>query len=337
MLKLSLGVLLLCYSSEVVRSKLLSVHIIFRHGEKTPEPLLMLPNDPYRNQSFYPFGPGQLTNVNVIKVIATQLPTVLQEGKRTMYDLGKTLRKRYHDFLGDIYTPDALDAWASSFDRCHASLQIVLAALFPPKGPQVWEESLNWQPITYKSLLREDDDLFMGVLKNDFVKLYEEYYSGEEGKKISEEIQPLLSYINAHSNATMKTLRDLMIVYAGWSSEEEYGLTLPVWSKKIYPQPLSDTVTKEYALHVETKAMARKATGKLVKKILADSEKRFKRRSNYKLHLYAAHDVTIAHILTFLKIKYERIPEYAATLILELHEKNGVYFIEESAKLSYDK
>lgn len=36
---------------------------IFRHGEKTPDRLSSYPNDPYLNETYYPYGLGQLTKV----------------------------------------------------------------------------------------------------------------------------------------------------------------------------------------------------------------------------------------------------------------------------------
>lgn len=39
------------------------VHMIFRHGERTPADTY--PNDPFVNSSFSPFGWGQLTNVSI--------------------------------------------------------------------------------------------------------------------------------------------------------------------------------------------------------------------------------------------------------------------------------
>ncbi|GJQ72933.1 hypothetical protein Trydic_g1575 [Trypoxylus dichotomus] len=312
MLKLQIVILLLCSACELVQSKLLVVHLLFRHGEKTPDNFMMLPEDPYRNDFFHPYGPSALTN----------------EGKRTMYNLGKTFRKRYDKFLGDIYTPHILDAWTSSFERCHTSLQLVLASIFPPKDLLIWDEAVHWQPIAYKSLLRKDDTMFLGALRRDFEEIYKAYYLKGEGKVITEEIQPILSYVRMHTNATMETLRNLITIQIVWSAEDEYGLVLPEWSKKIYPQPLNDLVLKDFQLEMATKELARKAVGQLVRKILKDSENYLNDKSNYKLHLYSAHDFTIACVMIFFNMTYASHAGYGASLAIELHEENGTYFFE---------
>jgi hypothetical protein len=59
--------------------------------------------------------------------------------------------------LGKIYTPDLLEAFSSDVNRTKASLQLVLAGLFPPVEEQIWETGLNWQPIPFSTLPLDQD------------------------------------------------------------------------------------------------------------------------------------------------------------------------------------
>lgn len=59
-----------------------------RHGARVPADTY--PNDPYINETFYPYGWGHLTN----------------NGKSVLYQTGEFLRERYDDFLGEYYRPD---------------------------------------------------------------------------------------------------------------------------------------------------------------------------------------------------------------------------------------
>ncbi|KAF2882682.1 hypothetical protein ILUMI_23484 [Ignelater luminosus] len=112
---------------------------IFRHGNRTAS--RSYPTDPYINETYYPYGAGQLTN----------------KGRNTAYHLGKTLRARYKHFLGSTYTPDLVDPVSSSTNRTKMSLELVLAGLFPPKGTALeWQKELNWQPIPYNYLPPND-------------------------------------------------------------------------------------------------------------------------------------------------------------------------------------
>lgn len=74
-----------------------------------------------------------------------------------MYNLGKALRRRYNDFLGDTLLPSTIDPWASSLTRTQNALQLVLAGLYPPKDLLLWDKDLKWQPVAYNSLPKESD------------------------------------------------------------------------------------------------------------------------------------------------------------------------------------
>lgn len=45
---------------------------VFRHGPRTPADTY--PRDPYVNETYYPFGWGQVTNVSAEQVVAKLLP-----------------------------------------------------------------------------------------------------------------------------------------------------------------------------------------------------------------------------------------------------------------------
>ena len=63
------------------------------------------------------------------------------------YKIGQMLRNRYDDFLSAIYRPEDVYAFSSATQRTKASLQLVLAALYPPTKDLVWNEELSWIPI----------------------------------------------------------------------------------------------------------------------------------------------------------------------------------------------
>ncbi|KAF2882681.1 hypothetical protein ILUMI_23483, partial [Ignelater luminosus] len=125
---------ILCVSTCQSEETLEMVHVIFRHGNRTPDLRSSYPNDPYLNNSYYPYGHGQLTN----------------KGKNRMYLLGKALRERYDRFLGPLYTPNILDPVSTDTNRTKMSLELVLAGFFPPHETDLeWQKELNWQPIPY--------------------------------------------------------------------------------------------------------------------------------------------------------------------------------------------
>ena len=78
------------------------------------------------------------------------------------YTLGRFLRERYGDFLGELYIPDEVSALSSDYDRTKMSLQLVLAGLYPPNHTvERWNQNLNWQPIPARYLRRYEDNFFL--------------------------------------------------------------------------------------------------------------------------------------------------------------------------------
>jgi hypothetical protein len=78
---------------------------IFRHGARTPADTF--PNDPHINETFSPFGWGQLTNVSSTSIESHHLTSLpLQKGKAQLFETGSYLRKRYSDFLDGTFMPE---------------------------------------------------------------------------------------------------------------------------------------------------------------------------------------------------------------------------------------
>lgn len=73
------------------------------------------------------------------------------------YQLGKVIRNRYENFLGNNYRTEILKMRSTDVDRTKQSALLVLAGLFPPNLKQKWDEHLNWLPIPYDYEKHERD------------------------------------------------------------------------------------------------------------------------------------------------------------------------------------
>lgn len=83
----------------------------------------------------------------------------IQHGMVQEYQIGQMLRERYNEFLPDVYDTDHVYAYASGVGRTKASLELVLAALYPPSEKLTWNRNLNWMPIPIYSNPRPLDIL----------------------------------------------------------------------------------------------------------------------------------------------------------------------------------
>lgn len=75
----------------------------------------------------------------------------MKKGKYQIYDVGVTIKQRYGEWLGNIYTPNILEARSTEYPRTQMSLELLLAGLWPPVEDQIWNQALNWQPIPFNS------------------------------------------------------------------------------------------------------------------------------------------------------------------------------------------
>jgi len=47
-----------------------------------------------------------------------------------------------------------------------------------------------------------------------------------------------------------------------------------------------------------------------------------------KLNLFSGHDTNVMSIMHALNIFYGNVPRYTSSIIIELHEKNGEFFVK---------
>ncbi len=126
-------VILLCHqviAINVEDTQLVLLQILFRHGDRSP--ISPYPGDPYNETTWAKYGGfGQLT----------------QLGINQTHQYGRFLRKTYSKFLTERYDPKKVFVRSSDFDRTIMSAQSVLSGLFEPKGDQLWNDNIKWQPI----------------------------------------------------------------------------------------------------------------------------------------------------------------------------------------------
>lgn len=64
-------------------------------------------------------------------------------------------------------------------------------------------------------------------------------YNSTIYKKVIEANKDVLEYVEQHAGKPIRTLDDLFGIYQTLNAEDYMNLTLPTWTKTIYPQPIS--------------------------------------------------------------------------------------------------
>merc|ERR1719369_675623 len=88
------------------------VQLVFRHGDRNP--VLFYPNDPYKDESYWPEGPGMLTPI----------------GHQQLVRLGRYFRKVYKDYLPEKYSEDLVYVRSTYKERTQESVKSLMKTLF---------------------------------------------------------------------------------------------------------------------------------------------------------------------------------------------------------------
>ncbi|KAF7279865.1 hypothetical protein GWI33_006671 [Rhynchophorus ferrugineus] len=288
------------------------VHVLFRHGERNPDADSLYPTNPYYNESNYPEGYGQLTN----------------EGKRTEYNIGLALRRRYNHFLGPDWNIKYVEGRSSDYNRTKMSLLLVLAGLYPPRNDQVWS-SLLWQPIPYNYVPRsQDKELFpFSGCNEKLMTMMKQLYVSPELAPYLERYSELFEILSAHTQRKMDIVQAFLL-YVGFHIQEELGFPLEEWTKAVYPEPLHSAAVDMYYIMTNNTLFRRISTGYFLRKILADTKAKIDNVPSMKerrLYLYSGHEMNIATLLLSLDIlKVSDVPPYGSYIIFELHRINNI-------------
>ncbi|GJQ72937.1 hypothetical protein Trydic_g1579 [Trypoxylus dichotomus] len=295
-----------CY---VESSNLVLLHILFRHGHRTPTKCCAYEGDPHKQSTYPPFGAGQLTN----------------QGKVASYALGRYIKKEYGNFIGDFYTPGLVNPICTETDRAQTTLQLFLAALFPPVGELTWNKDLLWQPIPYKYYSRTNDKILNSCLENyDFEKIYVRHQN-----KIGtfDKHKQIFSLLSQKLGFRLTSLQDAWRFYMKLITQREYGLVLPEWTKSIFPKPLEDLAIEFYTTHMMVRQLRTIAISALVSKIILDTRSKLDSDGTdcaTKLHIYSAHELNIAQMLIGMRSFIPpHMPNYCSCIIFEVRRYKG--------------
>lgn len=308
---LILGSIAACIA--VARAELRLVNVVFRHGDRTPDKgNEMYPNDPHLDSDFYPMGLGQLTNI----------------GKKREFDLGGYLRRNYGTFLGEVYTPSILSALSSDYDRTKASLQLVLAALFPPAPIQRWNQELPWQPIAAQYIPRLRDNVFLADECPAYLREYAKVLDSPEARKELAKFSDLTKNLTIWTGKNVTTPSDLYYLYHTFVSEASMNLTLPDWVHTVFPRGrLWDATIFSYHVSNANTRLRRLFAGPLLRRMRESmlAAKDGSLAEGRKLYLYSGHESNVAALLKALRVYEPRVPEYSSAIILELWREEDYY------------
>lgn len=232
---------------------------------------------------------------------------------------------------------------STDMDRTLMSAMADLSGFYPPVGNDVWSESMNWQPIPVHTVPEKLDEV-LAAKKSCPVYDYElkKLYKSQEFRAFDKKFKPIYKYLSDHSGKVVDSLQSVQNIYSCLHIEEIYNLTLPDWTKEVYPEKMFEISGLSFAVKTYTPTLARLKSGMLLKDILTHYDNKTKGHlsPNRNLFIYSAHDTTVANILNtlgvFKTIGYHN-PPYTASVLFELKKINEKYVVQVFYKNTTDE
>ncbi|XP_017780701.1 PREDICTED: venom acid phosphatase Acph-1-like [Nicrophorus vespilloides] len=234
-----------------------------------------------------------------------------------MSGVGKALKKRYGDFLGDVYYDGLLEAISSEYKRAMMSLQAVLASLFKPSKSHL-KGDLNWQPVPFNYIPFAKDNLLATYITcPDIFNLQTD---------LDEDTQKLYTYLSKYSGLNITNSQELFTVYHNLRSLYELNLEVPDWVKRIWPQPIKNA-SQQFWEDIINQQL-KKSAGSLLKKIHEDSQRKIDGSFKPKIVIYSGHDINIVSLMGAFKLFQKENIRYGSYVIVELHKIENDYYIK---------
>uniref|UniRef100_A0A914Z5F7 Lysosomal acid phosphatase n=1 Tax=Panagrolaimus superbus TaxID=310955 RepID=A0A914Z5F7_9BILA len=288
------------------------VHVIWRHGDRTPS--ILLPTDPTNGINSWPLGLGELT----------------KKGIQQEFKLGKFLRKRYDGFLSQDYSPFEVYVRSSDYNRTLASGQAVLSGIFPIHGEELWV------PIPVHTVPKPLDSLLYDRVLCPIADAERQmiYSSNPEILKISKKNENMLRFLAEKSGATKipLPLREIWFIF-----DPLFAISCHNESHKL-PDWVNSTVQKEiWRLYdissnfmYHTDLLKRLRGGPLLKDILNRMQSRISGILDKRLKFYAfsGHDTSISALLNAFGVAINVFPHYSTALFVELHEIGNEFVVK---------
>ncbi|KAL1493071.1 hypothetical protein ABEB36_011205 [Hypothenemus hampei] len=248
-----------------------------------------------------------------------------------MYILGQELRNHYNDFIPKYYWPVDVNFSSSSVARCLTSAELVGAGLFPPQDVQIWNPDLLWQPIPIHYLPRNVDNLLtMKSNCTEYDNQFRQVHNSSKVLQYNQAYENLYEYLTIHTGMTVDNIETVESLHNTLEIYQMNNLSLPYWINDTLMAQMKIIAAQNLAIYSETNYMKRMKGGYFIKTVLDLMKSSLNSKKVPSINMYAAHDLTLVHVMRALDLIDTLKPELGATLIFELYddEQIKVYYWE---------
>lgn len=249
--------------------------------------------------------------------------SLFQVGQREQFILGQWLGERYRTLFGNVYSEMNIHIVSSSKSRAIVSAKRTIHGIYSNLGNGT-ESLVDIEVIAEKEdnvvsdtkPCKKQDELRKEVIKS---------------KSFSSKLDyELYEYLR---NVTKMPVYDFSIaffMYDSLEAEAKQNLTLPDWSKHVYPDKMKEQAINYVLLKTFTDELKRLQVGFFWYKITSFLKDFISNPHNSpKVFFISGHQHNLVNILVSLGDFDYYLPSYSSSIIFELRQKNGKnYYIQ---------
>lgn len=166
-----------------------------------------------------------------------------------------------------------------------------------------------------------------------YYEALKEVFESPELKQVESDNDELYNELTQLTGMDIKTPDDIQSLYSTLRAESEYGLKLPDWTKKFYPDKLVNLTELSYIYNVYTDELKKFKAGPFLEKMINEWKQKKDgviKPKDRKIFLYTGHDSTVVNILHAIGVWEQQLPVYGIMGIFELLQDNktGEYGIQ---------
>lgn len=103
--------------------------------------------------------------------------------------------------------------------------------------------------------------VLLGTLCKNYEVKYNEVVASPKIQAEYNKNRDVFNYVSQNSGLNVTTFLDTYKLFFGLSTEEEWGFRLPHWTRKVWPETITNFAVKEYYVSTETTDLKRMASG----------------------------------------------------------------------------
>lgn len=143
----------------------------------------------------------------------------------------------------------------------------------------------------------------------------------------------LYTYIQNHSHMYLHDFQTAFYMYDLLRTEDYCNLTLPDWTKSVYPTKLKEQALWYFLSHTYTNKLTRLQVGPLWYKIVSFLNNSMSNITAHNVFLISGHELTLVNILNSIGSFDNHTLSYSSCVIFELRQNNmGQFYVRSFLK-----